>query len=44
MILTFILNIIVIISLSTLYIVKRRQWLKKRKNKHCKKFKFKGAI
>ncbi len=31
MILTFILNIIVIISLSTLYIVKRRQWLKKKK-------------
>lgn len=32
MIITFILNIIVIVSLSTLYIVKRRQWLKKKKN------------
>lgn len=41
MIITFILNIIIIISLSALYIVKRRQWLKKRKDKHCKN---KGAI
>jgi hypothetical protein len=32
MIITFILNIIVIVSLSALYIVKRRQWLKKKKN------------
>lgn len=31
MILTFILNIIVIVSLSTLYIVKRRKELKKKK-------------
>jgi hypothetical protein len=33
MIITFILNIIVIISLSALYIVKRREELKKRKSK-----------
>lgn len=31
MIITFILNIIIIISLSALYIVKRGQWLKKKK-------------
>lgn len=30
MVLTFILNIIVIVSLSTLYIVKRREELKKK--------------
>lgn len=41
MILTFILNIISIVSLSTLYIVKRREELKKRQNKH---YKNKGAI
>lgn len=31
MIMTFIINIIVIVSLSALYIVKRRQWAKKKK-------------
>lgn len=41
MIITFIINIIVIISLSTLYIVRRREELKKRKSKH---YKNKGAI
>lgn len=41
MIITFIINIIIIVSLSALYIVKRRQWSKKRKNKH---YKNKGAI
>lgn len=34
MILTFILNIIAIVSLSTLYIVKRREELKKKKKQN----------
>jgi hypothetical protein len=39
MIITFILNIIIIISLSALYIVKRRQWLKKEKTNIVKNLK-----